>query len=123
MTETTLNILNDAQLSKVSGGQEYVSDENALRNVLNYYIDLLPFTSRKHIRIKYNADNWTRDSDNENLFKRNITQIYEINDMKWNALSKTEKRQVIIPVVGVGFIAGFTGLSTLVRYLSNHSSN
>lgn len=123
MTEIKLNMLDNIQLSKISGGQEYISDENTLRNVLNYYIDLLPFTSRKHVRIKYNVDNWTQDSDNENLFKRNITQIYEINDMKWNALSKTEKRQVIIPVVGVGFIAGCTGIKTLVRYLSNRSSN
>ncbi len=123
MTEIKLNMLNDIQLSKISGGQEYISDENAMRNALNYYIDLLPFTSRKHVRIKYNIDNWTQDFDNENLFKRNMTQTYEINDMKWSALSNAEKRRVIIPVVGVGFIAGCTGLSTLVRYLSNRSSN
>lgn len=123
MTEIKLNMLDDIQLSKISGGQEYVSDENAMRNVLNYYIDLLPFTSRKHVRIKYSVDNWTRDYDNENLFKRNMTQTYEINDMKWNVLSNAEKRQVIIPVIGVGFIAGCTGINALIRYLSNRSSN
>lgn len=122
MTKTTLNILNDKQLSKIFGGYEYISNENALGNTLKYYISFLPFTSPKHLRVKYNIDDWTQDSNNENLFKRNISQTFEVNDMKWDVLSDYEKKQVIIPAVSVGFVACYTGIKALSRYLSNHSS-
>ena len=39
MTGIKLSMLDDIQLSKISGGQEYISDENAMHNVLNYYIN------------------------------------------------------------------------------------
>lgn len=122
-TTTTLKVINDMQLSKISGGQEYISDENTLSNVINYYIDLLPFTSRSHVKIKYNADNFTCDPNNKNLFTRNISQTVELSDMKWKNLSNAERFGVLLPVIGAGFITGCTGITTLIRYLSRRSSN
>lgn len=112
-------ILNNNHLDKISGGEEYISEEYASRNALNYYINLLPSVSREHYRIRYEIDEWTQENCNENSYKRNLTQTMEISDMKWSVLSSAEKRRVIFPAIGVGFIAGCVGIRSVVRLVSN----
>lgn len=118
---TALQALNDDQLLRVFGGEEYLSSEHRLSNAINYYINLIPTVSRNHVRVTYNPGEWTTEEGKKAVFKRNITQTVEESDMQWSALSGSEKVYVAMPVAFGAFVSGCIALRAIARPTNKHS--
>ncbi len=108
--------LNDSVLNRVSGGDEVVSSSNKVSNIMNYYLNLIPFVSKKHVRITYNAGDW-QGKDTDKTRSRNIKQKIELNEMKWKELSGPEKTGVICPILGGLFLGTSLAGCTLFRVI------
>jgi len=108
--------LDDSILSRISGGDEVISSSNKVSNIINYYLNLIPFVSKNHVRITYNAEDW-QGKDTDKTRSRNIKQKVEFNEMKWKELSGLEKTGVICPVAGAAFLGTSLAGCTLFRVI------
>ena len=109
-------ILDEKLLENITAGTEIVSSENKVSNVINFYLNLLPGVSKKHIRVKYEFSNWESKSDNEKY--RNVIQKAEINDMKWKELSRSEKYGVISAPLATLLTIGGVSLFSFMRWIT-----
>ena len=112
-----IEILNDNDLEKISSGKEYISTENKYSNILNFYLNLIPGVSKKHIKVKYDLKEWQSKSDTEKY--REILQTAEMNDMSWKELNTEEKWGVASIPIAIGVVGGGVGLLSLMRWITS----
>lgn len=116
----TYSILSEDVLKYVSAGATEVSSETRAKNVINFYLNLVPGVHKKHYKITYDKSEW---SDENGKYTRNITQTVEESDMSWKVLSKSEKLGVCLPELFAGFTALGIGACGLARWAKTKIKN
>ena len=110
-------ILNEKELSMISGGNLRKTDDYAVANVVNYYLSLVPFVNKDHIEITESSSGWQDVPGNPDV-KRNVINREAVrSDMKWKNLSSKEKLYAVVPAAGVAFVAAGALVPAALRYV------
>lgn len=110
-------ILNEKELSMISGGTPRKTGDYTAVNVANYYLSLLPFVSKDHIEITESSSGWQDVPGNPDVKRNVITREAVRSDMKWRNLSSKEKRYVAIPAIGAVFVTAGVLVPAAYRYI------
>lgn len=110
-------ILNEKELSMISGGTPRKTGDYTAVNVANYYLSLLPFVSKDHIEITESSSGWQDVLGNPDAKRNVITREAVRSDMKWRNLSSKEKRCVAIPAIGAVFVTAGVLVPAAYRYI------
>lgn len=110
-------ILNEKELSMISGGTSRKTDDYTMANVANYYLNLLPFVNKDHIQITESSSGWQDVPGNPDVKKSVINREAVRSDMKWKNLSNKEKLYVVAPAAGVAFVAAGVLVPAALRYV------
>ena len=110
-------ILNEKELSMISGGTSRKTDDYAMANVANYYLNLLPFVNKDHIQITESSSGWKDVPGNPDVKKSVINREAVRSDMRWKNLSNKEKLYVVVPVAGAAFVAAGVLVPAALRYV------
>lgn len=109
-------ILNQKELSVISGGKSRRMGDCTEINVANYYLSYLPFINKDHIEITESSSGW-QDVPGSPDVKRNIIIREAVrSDMKWKNLSGTEKLIVSALSAGVVFAVARVLAPIATRY-------
>lgn len=109
-------ILNEKELSIISGGETRKMGDCTGINVANYYLSYLPFVDENHIEITESSSGW-QDVPGSPDVKRNVIIREAVrSDMKWKNLSGREKLIVSALSTGVVFVAARVLAPIVVRY-------
>ena len=117
--EVILNEINADETERIAGGQPFLLEPIELRNVINYYINFLPFTYRNYIEIKREITQGWRNMGNStnSIFERTIKETLTQKDLKWSNLNKSEKIGVLTPAMFFTFVFASTAVCAVSRYL------
>lgn len=116
-------ILNEKELSMISGGISRKSNDCAVNNAANYYLSLLPFVNKDHIEITESTSGWKDVPGNPDVKKSVIRRTAVRSDMKWKNLSGKEKLYVAAPAAGVAFVAAGVLVPAAYRYIKKRLSD
>ena len=109
-------ILNEKELSIISGGKTRKMGDCTGINVANYYLSYLPYVDKNHIEITESSSGW-QDVPGSPDVKRNVIIREAVrSDMKWKNLSGREKLIVSALSTGVAFVAARVLAPIVVRY-------
>lgn len=114
-----LNEISSYEIENARGGSLFSSDPIESRNVINYYISFLPFTSRReYIEITREVEPWHDVDDfKSNTRKRTIEETATLKDLKWSNLNKSEKMEVLNPIIFLTFVFGSTAACAIARFI------
>ena len=110
-------ILNEKELSIISGGKTRKMGDCTGINVANYYLSYLPFVDKNHIEITESSSGWQNVPGNPDAKRNVVTREAVRSDMKWGNLSSKEKRCVAIPAIGAVFVTAGVLVPAAYRYI------
>lgn len=98
-------ILNEKELSMISGGKSKKIADCTEINVTNYYLSYLPFVNKDHIDITESSLGWENVPGSPDVKRNIIIREAVRSDMKWKNLSGREKLVVSALSAGMVFVA------------------
>ena len=120
--KSTLNEVSLDKIENLSAGRSVLLNSIEFKNVKNYYIDFLPFASRKYLEITDEiVEDWNPVEECNFTSERMIKQTARLKDLNWANLNKREKLGVLTPLAFVTLVFGSAVAGEISHFLKSRN--